>query len=48
MGLYSIGPSYCCMILEKWYNLKDAKMVGVNMDCANLAGAIMPDGTIHE
>jgi hypothetical protein len=19
MGLYSIGPSYCCMILEKWY-----------------------------
>ncbi|MEG3988916.1 pentapeptide repeat-containing protein [Microcoleus sp. S28C3] len=33
--------------LEKT-NLKEAKLVGANLDNAKLAGAIMPDGTIHE
>ncbi len=33
--------------LEKT-NLKEAKLVGANLEKAKLAGAIMPDGTIHE
>ena len=29
MGLYSIVPSYCCMILEKWYNAADAAAASI-------------------
>ncbi|MEG3906710.1 pentapeptide repeat-containing protein [Microcoleus sp. w2-18bC1] len=41
------GANLSCANLEKT-NLKEAKLVGVNLDNAKLAGAIMPDGTIHE
>jgi hypothetical protein len=27
MGLHSIGTSYCCMILEKWYKYETAVIV---------------------
>ncbi len=41
------GANLSCANLEKT-NLKEAKLVGANLDKAKLAGAIMPDGTIHE
>jgi uncharacterized protein YjbI with pentapeptide repeats/stress response protein SCP2 len=41
------GANLSCANLEKT-NLKEAKLVGANMERAKLAGAIMPDGTIHE
>ncbi|MEG3902354.1 pentapeptide repeat-containing protein [Microcoleus sp. B4-C5] len=41
------GANLSCANLEKT-NLKEAKLVGANLETAKLAGAIMPDGTIHE